>query len=272
MFEEMMAQYERVKADLSGMWAAIDVTMVAAKVSDSLKKSAGTPENANMVDKIEKSRTGGSPVTLQAFTAPVPEEAQSFTPSVQEEEVGVFTDTTADTTVSDLGNEEELMSLLDEEDEFLNNEGYKGDVLDMELFKSQLVEDEGLRNKVYEDTEGNLTVGVGHKVLPEDNLKRDSVLDSDAVERIFDKDAISAVKQASTLAVNWESLPAQAKHVLANMTFQLGKAGVSKFEKTLDLINKKDFKGASVEMLDSKWAKQTPNRAKKMSALMASIT
>lgn len=257
----MMAQYERVKADLSGMWAAIDVTMVAAKVSDSLKKSAGTPENANMVDKIEKSRTGGSPVTLQAFTAPV-----------QEEEVGVFTDTTADTTVSDLGNEEELMSLLDEEDEFLNNEGYKGDVLDIELFKSQLVEDEGLRNKVYEDTEGNLTVGVGHKVLPEDNLKRDSVLDSDAVERIFDKDAISAVKQASTLAVNWESLPAQAKHVLANMTFQLGKAGVSKFEKTLDLINKKDFKGASVEMLDSKWAKQTPNRAKKMSALMASIT
>ncbi len=32
-----------------------------------------------------------------------------------------------------------------------------------------------------------------------------------------------------------------------------------------------DYKTAAAEMLDSRWAKQTPNRAKKMSELMASL-
>jgi hypothetical protein len=33
-------------------------------------------------------------------------------------------------------------------------------------------------------------------------------------------------------------------------------------------IKYRDFKNASIEMLDSKWAKQTPNRAEKLSNLM----
>tara|TARA_R110000796_G_scaffold19112_10_gene57403 strand:+ start:1549 stop:2550 length:1002 start_codon:yes stop_codon:yes gene_type:complete len=85
MLEEMMAHYERGKQELSGMWSAIDGTMIAAKASDALKRAAGTPENANMVEAIETSRAGGEPVQLEA---------------------GLFEDTTADTVVADLGNEE----------------------------------------------------------------------------------------------------------------------------------------------------------------------
>jgi hypothetical protein len=33
----------------------------------------------------------------------------------------------------------------------------------------------------------------------------------------------------------------------------------------------KDYKSASVEMLDSKWAKQTPNRAKELSEIIKSL-
>jgi lysozyme len=55
------------------------------------------------------------------------------------------------------------------------------------------------------------------------------------------------------------------------MIFQLGPGGVSKFKKTFDYVKMKKFKEASIEMLDSRWYKQTPNRAKHLSDLMASV-
>jgi len=147
-----------------------------------------------------------------------------------------------------------------------------GTEMDLELFKSQLVEDEGHKSKAYEDTEGHLTIGVGHKVLDTDGLTAGSEVTEDTIDRMLNDDASQAVHNAMSLVDDWEGLPSNAKYALSNMTFQLGKTGVSKFSKTLALINKGDFKGAAVEMLDSKWAKQTPSRAKKMSGLMATAS
>ena len=56
------------------------------------------------------------------------------------------------------------------------------------------------------------------------------------------------------------------------MIFQLGKTGVSKFKKMWEALSEYNYIGASFEMLDSKWANQTPNRAKKMAALMKSCS
>ena len=44
-----------------------------------------------------------------------------------------------------------------------------------------------------------------------------------------------------------------------------------KVKKTFDYVKMKKFKEASIEMLDSRWYKQTPNRAKHLSDLMASV-
>ena len=85
MIEEMLAQYERGKQELAGMWASIDGSMIAAKASDAIKRAAGTPENANMEQAIETARAGGKSVQL---------------------EPSLFEDTTADTVVSDLEAEE----------------------------------------------------------------------------------------------------------------------------------------------------------------------
>ena len=52
------------------------------------------------------------------------------------------------------------------------------------------------------------------------------------------------------------------------MTFQLGKQGVNKFKKMWAGLKAKDYSTASKEMLDSKWNKQTPKRAKEMSDKM----
>jgi lysozyme len=49
--------------------------------------------------------------------------------------------------------------------------------------------------------------------------------------------------------------------VLTEMAFQMGWTGLHKFVKMFEAINNNDLELASREMLDSKWAKQTPGRA-----------
>ena len=51
------------------------------------------------------------------------------------------------------------------------------------------------------------------------------------------------------------------------MYYQLGN-GLFKFVKTLHYIEYGKYRSAAIEMLDSLWAKQTPNRAKELSEEM----
>ena len=60
-------------------------------------------------------------------------------------------------------------------------------------------------------------------------------------------------------------MPQEIKNVVLEMCYQLGVNGFSKFKKTISFLQDRQFEEASVEMLDSLWAKQTPNRAKELS-------
>jgi lysozyme len=55
------------------------------------------------------------------------------------------------------------------------------------------------------------------------------------------------------------------------MAYQLGVNGLLGFKKTLRYMSQKDWEKASVEMLDSRWAKQTQKRAEELSAKIKSI-
>ena len=61
-----------------------------------------------------------------------------------------------------------------------------------------------------------------------------------------------------------------AKILIIEMIFQLGKTGVSKFRNMWKALaeDPPNYNVASIEMLDSRWAKQTPNRAKEMAEHM----
>lgn len=52
------------------------------------------------------------------------------------------------------------------------------------------------------------------------------------------------------------------------MSFQLGIAGLLGFTNTLELVRKGQFSDAADNMLLSKWATQTPNRAKRIAKQM----
>ena len=66
-------------------------------------------------------------------------------------------------------------------------------------------------------------------------------------------------------------VPPEVMGIVTEMVFQLGYNGTSKFKKTLGYIKEGSYYQASKEMLDSDWAKQTPERAMSLSKIMANI-
>ena len=128
---------------------------------------------------------------------------------------------------------------------------------------------EGFRNSVYKDTLGKRTVGFGHLCV-EDHWEDNKPYDKKYLEDILEKDLQSAINQTHEKCKDLK-ISDDAKSLICEMIFQLGGHGVSKFRNMWKALQQDppDYKEASVQMLDSRWAKQTPNRAKEMAGHMA---
>ena len=141
--------------------------------------------------------------------------------------------------------------------------------MNMEKLLASVKKHEGYRNKVYLDTLGKRTVGVGHLCV-EDFWEDDKEYEEDFLMGILEKDLQSAIDQADDMCKNL-TISDDAKIIIIEMIFQLGGNGVSKFRKMWQALQQDppDYAEASVQMLDSRWAKQTPNRAKEMARHMS---
>jgi len=138
-----------------------------------------------------------------------------------------------------------------------------------EMTKAHIKSEEGYKLEAYKCTEGYLTGGYGHRIMDGEAIPSDKA----GWEAIFNEDYKTAKMGATELVGNSENLRPQAFGLIIEMVYQMGTYGVSKFKKFLNALNQEqpDYVEASKEMLDSKWAKQTPNRANKMSERMAEI-
>ena len=122
----------------------------------------------------------------------------------------------------------------------------------------QLKADEGFSDTPYRCTANKLTIGYGKQV---DFLN----ITQEEAEKWLKEDVGKIEKKLVNKFWWYMGCPEQVKIVVISMCYQLGVSGFSKFRKTIDLIAKKEYKKASIEMLDSRWATQTPNRAKRLS-------
>ena len=143
--------------------------------------------------------------------------------------------------------------------------------MNMDRLKDSVKQHEGYRNKVYLDTLGKRTVGVGHLCV-EDFWEDDKEYEEKFLMEILAEDLQNAIKGARELKEEHSctDIDEMAQEIIVEMVFQLGKNGVSKFKNMWKALSEHNYTGASYEMLDSKWAKQTPNRAKSMAELMKS--
>lgn len=119
---------------------------------------------------------------------------------------------------------------------------------------------EGKRLKPYKCTAGKLTIGYGR------NLDDVGITDEEA-ELLLQHDLERSEKEAETLPF-YNELNQCRKEVLIEMVFNMGLAKVKQFQKMFIAIGKKDFSKAADEMLDSRWAVQTKDRAKRLAYFM----
>ena len=117
---------------------------------------------------------------------------------------------------------------------------------------------EGYVGIVYKDSLGIDTIGYGFAI-------KDLELDRDICDIILER-KLKTLEDSVNIKFSWyKYMPQEIKDVVMEMCYQLGVTGVSKFKKTIAYLQDKRWEEASVEMLDSLWARQTPNRAKELS-------
>jgi lysozyme len=122
---------------------------------------------------------------------------------------------------------------------------------------AELIEQhEGRKNLAYQDSRGFWTVGVGH------NLQAKPLSDA-AVDLIRDEDIQDAMVACVAIFGDvWASLAAPRQAALVDMAFQLGEAGLRKFERLIAAIQLGQWDTAAAEALSSDWATETSERAK----------
>lgn len=148
-----------------------------------------------------------------------------------------------------------------------------------ERFKADLLEDEGLRLKPYDDktgrdahlvSGGKITIGIGRNLsdVGISNLEAWKMLDEDidralaAAHEIFGKDVFEGWTESQQLGI-------------ANMIFNMGKGndqrGFLSFRNTIRLIKKGEWAEAVTNIKASKWAKdvQKSRREKVLKYLSA---
>jgi lysozyme len=128
----------------------------------------------------------------------------------------------------------------------------------------QLKIHEGYKSKVYKCTAGVDTIGVGFAI-------KDLELSEEVCDLIL-QEKLEVLEERFEKKFDWfKTSPIEVRNVMLNMAYQLGFRGFCKFKKTIAYLEDAEWEKASVEMLDSKWAKQTPNRARELSEIIKSL-
>lgn len=146
----------------------------------------------------------------------------------------------------------------------------------------QLVQSEGLRLEVYQDTLGIDTIGVGRN-LEDRGITQEELdtMDIPNIETVYEY-GITEVDAAFLLENDVQiveeelvrahpcvdRLDSVRQLIVIDMAFNLGVPRLCKFKKMWAAIHEEQYDVAAKEMLDSRWARQVKGRATKLANAM----
>ena len=138
--------------------------------------------------------------------------------------------------------------------------------------KERIKQHEGFSPIVYEDTLGYKTVGYGHLITEKDSFITGEIYSPEQLEGVFEEDYQIAHDNAQDL-IEDENIPFHptVESILIEMSFQLGGPRLTKFVKFIEALKFERYSAAADEMVDSRWAKQTPSRAHELSEIIRGI-
>ena len=139
---------------------------------------------------------------------------------------------------------------------------------------------EGVRDQLYQDCLGFWTIGVGHLV----DVRKGDWCDDNTAARLSENgfrlspavidaylrdDLVAAERDVETLmAASQETLNDARYAALVSMAFNLGASGFASFTKARAAINRGQWREAHDQLLDSKLARQLPQRAKEIAEII----
>ena len=146
--------------------------------------------------------------------------------------------------------------------------------MNIEKLRQQLEFDVGVVFMVYLDHLGYPTFGIGHLVIegdPEYPGEEGEPVSPDRVKEAFESDLEGVLRDCNILYPDFDDLPEEAQHVIANMMFNMGRPRLSKFVGMKRGVDKRDWNAAADEMVDSNWYRQVTNRAARLVDRMRNV-
>ena len=145
--------------------------------------------------------------------------------------------------------------------------------MNKDKLREEIAEDEGVKlnsqgeHIIYLDHLALPTCGVGHLITESDEeygKPVGTVVEQERVRQLFALDMAVTIDECKVLYPDFEDLPEEVQHIIANMCFNMGRPRLSKFKMMQAAVNARDWNEAAEQMIDSKWYTQVPNRARRL--------
>ena len=127
--------------------------------------------------------------------------------------------------------------------------------MNKDRLREEIAEDEGCKYEIYLDHLGLPTTGIGHLILegePEHGKPVGTVVEQERVKQLFNLDMAVTVEECRVLYSDFDDLPEECQHIIANMMFNMGRPRLSKFKGMKRGVDARDFMAAADEMVDSR--------------------
>jgi len=136
----------------------------------------------------------------------------------------------------------------------------------MDKLIAMLKRHEGAETHVYMCSEDRYTIGVGRNVDPRGGLG----LSEDEIDYLLSNDVLRCIKELSKEYRWFGDLDEVRQEAVIDAFFCLGATRFRTFKKMIEALEKADYKEAAIQLLDSRFAKQTGNRAKELASMIES--
>ena len=147
--------------------------------------------------------------------------------------------------------------------------------MNINKLREEITFDEGVKYEVYLDHLGLPTFGIGHLVTKNDEEFGEDVgypVSEQRVNEVFELDMNIVLGDCKILYDDFDDLPEEAQHIIANMMFNMGRPRLSKFKGMKRGVDARDWNAAADEMVDSRWYRQVTKRADRLVNRMRAIT
>ena len=147
--------------------------------------------------------------------------------------------------------------------------------MNKEQLREEIAEDEGCKFEIYLDHLGLPTFGIGALVKendPEQGQPVGTPVDEERVRQRVNLDIAVTIDDCKVLYDDFDDLPEECQHIIANMMFNMGRPRLSMFKGMKAGVDARDWNRAADEMVDSRWYDQVTNRAKRLVARMRALS